>query len=109
MIPNINPKMMEKAMKKMGIKQEEIDAREVVITCYDKKIVISNPQVSKIKAMGQESFQVTGEIFEQPLEKFSKDDINTVMEQAQCSEEVARQALEETNDIAGAILKLKEE
>ena len=109
MFPGINPKQMKMAMKKMGISQEEIDAREVIIICNDKKLVVHSPQVSKVKAMGQETLQIVGEIEEQPLENFSQDDIKTVMEQANCSEEKARLALEKTNDIAEAILRLKKE
>ena len=109
MFPGINPKQMKMAMKKMGMKQEEIDAKEVIIICNDKKIVIQNPQVSKIEAMGQETFQIVGDIEEQPLESFSQDDVKIVMEQANCSEEEAKKVLEETNDIAEAILKLKKD
>ena len=32
--------MMKQAMKRMGIKQEEIDAQQVIIRCEDKEIVI---------------------------------------------------------------------
>ncbi len=107
MFPGINPKQMKMAMKKMGMSQEDIDAREVIIICDDKKLVIHNPQVSKIKVMGQETLQIVGEMEEQPLERFSQDDVKTVMEQANCTEKEARKALEETNDLAEAILKVK--
>ena len=40
----MNPKMLKQAMKKMGMKQEDIDASEVIIKCSDKEIVIRNPQ-----------------------------------------------------------------
>ena len=53
MIPGINPKQMEKAMKQLGMKQEAIEAEEVVIRCNDKEIVIRNPDVSKINMMGK--------------------------------------------------------
>ena len=109
MIPGINPKQVKMAMKRLGMQQEEVDAKEVIIICEDKKLVIQNPQVSKIKAMGQESIQIIGDIREEPLESFSHDDLKTVMEQANCSEEEAKSALKETNDIAEAILKLKQE
>ncbi len=109
MFPGINPKQMKMAMKKMGISQEEINAREVIIICEDRKLVISNPQVSKVKAMGQVTLQIVGEIEEHPLEKFSEDDIKIVMEQASCSKEEAKKALEETNDLAEAILRLKKD
>jgi len=42
MIPNINPREMEKMMKKIGMKQENIDAEEVVISCKHKKIIVKN-------------------------------------------------------------------
>ena len=50
-------------MKKMGISQQEIDATEVIIKTPEKEIVITNPQVSKVNMMGQQTFQVVGEIF----------------------------------------------
>ena len=107
MFPGMNPKMMKQAMKKLGLKQEEIDAEEVIIKGKEKTLRIFNPQVLKINAMGQETFQITGDIEEQETEKFSQEDIDTIIEQTNCSEKEAKEALEETNDLAGAILKLK--
>lgn len=103
---NLNPKDLEKAMKKLGVKQEEIDANEVVIKCNDKELVIKNPKVIKINMMGQESLQINGEIEERGLN--NEEDVKTVMEQAGCSRDEAVKALEESDgDIAGAILSLK--
>lgn len=105
---NLNPKDLEKAMKKLGVKQEEIDANEVIIKCNDKELVVKNPKVLKINMMGQESLQITGEIEERELEEYNEEDIKTVIEQVKCSREEAVKALEESNgDIAGAILSLK--
>ena len=102
---------MKQAMKKMGIKQEEIDAREVIIKTSDKDIIIKNPQVSKVNMMGQESFQISGDIEEKELSSepsTNEEDIKTVMEQTNCTEEEAKAALEEAQgDLAEAILKLK--
>ena len=105
----LNPKMMQQAMKKMGMQQQEINASEVIIKTNDKTLVISNPEVAKVNMMGQESFQITGEVSEQSSKPdISEDDINTVIEQATVSKEEAAAALEETNgDIAEAILKLQ--
>lgn len=104
----MNPKQLEKAMKRMGIKQEEIDAREVIIKCEDKELVINNPQVSKINAMGQESLQIIGDIEERELKKFTEEDVKTVVNQVNCSEEKVREALENSDgDLAAAILALK--
>src|SRR3989344_8202652 len=108
MIPGINPKQMKEVMKKMGIKQEEIHAEEVVIKCPDKNLVILNPQIIKMNMMGQDSLQITGEIQEVPAKHFTDEDVETVMEEADCSKKAAEEALEETHgDIAEAILKLK--
>ncbi len=107
MLPGINKKQMEMAMKKLGMRQEEIDAEQVIIKTNDKEIIISNPQVSKINMMGQETFQIAGQITERQLEKFTKEDILTVMEQAKVSEIAAKKALEQEGDIAAAILHLK--
>ena len=108
MLPGINPKLLKQAMKKMGVKQEEIDAREVIIKCKDKNLVIRNPSVSKVNVMGQESLQVTGEIEEEKTEKYNEEDVKTVMQQANCSEKEAKESLEKTDgDLAAAILALK--
>lgn len=99
---------MEKVMKKMGLKQEQIDAEEVIIICKDKKIIVENPQVTKLNMMGQETLQIVGELREQKLEEFSKEDLKMIVDQAGCTEEEARKALKEKKDIAAAILYLKE-
>jgi len=110
MYPGINPSMMKQAMKKLGIKQEEIDAEIVIIKTKDKEILIENPSVAKIDMQGNETFQISGDISERAKElEISDDDIKTVMEQAKCSKEEALKAIKETNgDLAEAILKLSE-
>ncbi len=109
MMPGMNPKKMQGMMKKMGISQEEIDASKVIIEKNDgSKLVIEDPSVTKINMQGQETFQIAGEISEEEGEKFSQEDIQTVVEKTGVSEEKAREALEETEDLAEAILKLSE-
>ena len=104
----MNPKLLKQAMKRMGVKQEEIDAKEVIIKCEDKDLVIRNPKVSKVNVMGQESLQVVGEIEEVKAEKFSENDVKVVVEKAECSEEEAKNALEKADgDLAAAILSLQ--
>ena len=106
MIPGMNPRQMNKMMQKMGIKQEEIDAIEVIIKTPDKKLVINNPSVMKVDMMGQKTLQITGDISEES--NILDEDIKTVSEQAEVSEEEAKKALGETGgDLAEAILKLK--
>ena len=111
MIPGVNPRKMQQMMKKMGIQQSELDATEVIIRCPDKEIVITNPSVSKVNMMGQQTYQVVGEEHERLLDtkpELSDDDIKTVMDQAGCSEEEAKKAIEENNyDLAEAIMHLK--
>jgi nascent polypeptide-associated complex subunit alpha len=109
MIPGMDPRMMKQAMKRMGIKQEEIDAQQVIIRCPEKEIVIDNPQVSKINMMGADSFQIAGEVTERSIGiDVNEDDITTVMEQANVSHDDARKAIEEADgDLAKAILGLK--
>jgi len=113
MIPGMNPRDMQKAMKKLGMKQEEIDAQEVIIKTAEKEIVIQNPQVSKINMMGQETFQVVGQPIERELSStpdINQDDVNTVMEQTGSTEEQAKEAIEKNDgDLAKAIMELKEE
>ncbi len=90
MFPGMNPRKMGQMMKQMGIQQVEVPATEVIIKGEDKDILITNPQVSKVNMMGQETFQVVGEIHEQEHEttpEISEEDIKTVMEQTGCSEE----------------------
>lgn len=106
MFPGINPKQMQQAMKKLGVKQEEINAQEVIIKTQEKNLIIRNPNVVKVNMMGQESLQITGDIEEESL--ISEDDVNTVSEQAGVSKEEARKSLENNSgDLAAAILELK--
>ncbi|MCD4760177.1 nascent polypeptide-associated complex protein [archaeon] len=108
MMPGMNPRQMQKAMQRMGIKQEEIDASEVIIKTPEKNLVIKNPQVTKVDMMGQKTFQVIGEVTEES--SISEEDIKTVAEQAEVSEEQAKEALQKTSgDLAEAILELKKE
>ena len=107
MIPGMNPRQMQKAMAKMGMKQEEIDAIEVVIKTPLGNLVVRDPQVVKVKMMGQESLQITGAIEEES--SISEDDVNTVAEQTGKSKEESRKALENASgDLAEAIMKLQE-
>ena len=97
---------MKQAMKRMGVKQEEIEAEQVIIKQKDKELVINNPEVQKIEMMGQESLQITGDIEERDLNK--EDDINLIVEQTNVSKEKAEEALKRADgDIAKAILELQ--
>ena len=100
-----DPKKMKGMMKQMGIEQEDVSAKRVIIEQEDGKIVIDNPSVQKIKMQGQESWQIVGEAHEEAL-GINEEDIKLVMEKTGTTKEKAKAALEETKDIAEAIVKL---
>lgn len=115
----INPKQlkqMEKQMKKMGMNMKELDGVEqVVITLKDKEIVITDAEVSIMKAMGQETYQISGKseerikssTSEEVQTEISDDDLDLVVSQTGKSVEEAKKALEEANgDLAEAIMRL---
>ena len=111
MFPGINPREMQKAMKRLGIKQEEIEAEEVIIKTPNKNLVIKNPHVAKVNMMGQESLQISGDIIEVAKDdkpEINDEDISTVIEQTNCSRENALEALQNSNgNLAEAILRLQ--
>ncbi|WP_296797034.1 nascent polypeptide-associated complex protein [uncultured Methanobrevibacter sp.] len=116
MIPGMNKKQMkqmERQMKKMGMKMEDLDGvTEVIIRFEDKELIIDNPSVSLMNVMGQETYQVEGNAREVELEyevEIPDEDVEMVANQANVSEDVARQALEESKgDLAEAIMKLNQ-
>lgn len=109
MIPGMNPRQMQQAMRRMGIQQTEIEATEVIIRTEDKELVFKNPQVAKVNMMGQNTYQIIGEPEERDLSAaISEEDIQTVMEQAKVDKKKALAALEKHNgDLAEAIMDLK--
>jgi alpha-NAC-related protein len=111
--PKINQRQMAQAMRQMGISQDEIEAEEVIIRCRAENIIISSPNVVKIKMNGEENFQISGKISHEKVSsepEINEDDISTVMEQADVSREDAESALKTAKgDIAAAILFLKKE
>lgn len=115
----INPKQlkqMERTMKKMGMNMKELnDVEEVIIVLKDKEIVISNPEVSIMNAMGQETYQIVGDSSErlkgssdEDVEvEIDDDDIELVASQTGKSRKEVETALKEANgDLAEAIMKL---
>lgn len=116
MFPGMDKRAMEAAMKKLGVKQQQIDAEEVVIKLSggNSEIVIKSPSVTKVEMMGQETFQIVGEYTEraQPSHQpqlFNDADVKTVVEQTGASEAEAKAALAGVNgDLAAAILFLNE-
>ena len=92
-------------MKQMGMVQENVPASKVIIEKTDgSKTIINNPSITKIKMQGQETFQISGEINEE-IENL-EDDVKTIIEKTNCTEQQAEEALKQTGDLAEAILKL---
>lgn len=105
----IDPKKMQALMRQMGIKQEEVEAERVIIEKKDSRIIIEPVNVQKVVMSGQESWQIVGEAREEiNSEEISEEDIKLVMEKTGKSKEEAKRALEETGDIAEAIVRLSE-
>ncbi len=116
MIPGMNKKQMkqmERQMKKMGMKMDELKGvKQVIIRFEDKELIIDNPSVSLMNVMGQETYQVEGTSREVELEyevEIPDEDVEMVASSAGVSEVEARQALEECEgDLAEAIMKLNQ-
>jgi nascent polypeptide-associated complex subunit alpha len=106
MFGGIDPKKIQGMMSKMGIKQEEIPAKRVIIEGEEENIIIENPAVVKITMQGNESFQISGDISVQE-KGISEDDIKQVMEKTGKKRLEVEIALKEANgDLAEAILAL---
>jgi nascent polypeptide-associated complex subunit alpha len=125
---------MKQMMKQMGIDVDEIDAEEVVIRTADEEYVFEAPQVTKMDAQGQQTFQVVGDFDTRPRGAGGDDaadaagagadegadtgdeaagaipdaDVQIVAGRAGVSEDEAREALEaEDGDLAAAISRLE--
>ena len=127
----MNPRKMKQMMKQMGIDVTELDVEEVVIRTDEEDLVFDGPQVTKMDAQGQETYQVVGE--PESVESgtggsdagsaaeltgddesggsgvaIPEDDVMIVAERAGVSEEDAIEALEaEEGDLAAAIARLE--
>lgn len=110
-MPGMNPRKMQKLMKQMGMKQNEINAIKVTIETPDGTLVFENPEVTETKIQGQSTFQVVGSYTKKREEvEIPDDDVELVMAQTNVPMERAREALEKTKgDIAQAIVELQGE
>ena len=104
----INPRQLEKMAKKMGMQMAEIEAEQVIIKTPEKEIIVTNPQVSKVNVMGQETFQISGDVTERSRQPFTEEDIETVINQTGATREEVTAALRETQgDLAESIMRIK--
>jgi len=86
------------------VKAEELEVKEVIMRFDGKEWVFKNPTVMRMEVMGQTTFQVVGGHEERPLVR--EEDVELVMEKTGKGREEVVKALEESKDIAEAILKL---
>ncbi|BDC17129.1 nascent polypeptide-associated complex protein [Acidianus sp. HS-5] len=101
-----------KALQRMGIKAEKIDALRVTIETADEIITIESPMVMRTSVGGQEAIVVSGG--ETKVEKKNSqkvevkdEDVKFVMEQTGKPENEVKEALIKANgDIAKAIMIL---
>ena len=119
----IDPQQMEQMMEQMGIDSSDIDAEEVIIRTPDEDLVFTAPEVQRISAQGQETYQIIGEPesraqsesadtdeSEEQTESagIPDDDVELVAQRTGVSTDEARNALEaEDGDLAAAVSRLE--
>lgn len=100
-------KKVEEMMKKLNLKVRELEAERVLIQGKNKEIIIKKPQVMIADMMGKEVYQITGDVYERIPPK--EEDIKIVMTKTGKDRETVVKKLEElNNDLARAIIELKE-
>ncbi|MBP2030551.1 nascent polypeptide-associated complex subunit alpha [Methanohalophilus levihalophilus] len=105
----MNPKKLKQMMKQMGININELaDVEQVIIRMPDREIIFNDANVTIMNAQGVDTYQIVGTPEEVARElEIPEDDIRLVMEQANVSEDEAKQALKNANgDLAEAIVAL---
>jgi nascent polypeptide-associated complex subunit alpha len=123
----LNPRKMKQMMNQMGIDLEDIDAEEVIIRTAEEELVFHDADVQRMDAQGQQTYQIVGEPDTRPRGEggeadaadeagesetggaggFDEQDVGIVAQRADVTEEEAREALEETGDLAAAVQKLE--
>ena len=120
----MNPRKMEQMMEQMGIDMDELDATEVTITLEDgTQLLFGDPEVTRMDARGQETYQVVGEAETvEAADTGSADtapesaaasqipdaDVEIVVQRTGASEAEAREAIEAADgDLAAAIDSLE--
>ena len=116
----MNPRQVKQAMKKLGIRTEDLeDVQEVVIRTKDKQYVIKDAAVTIMEVQGQKTFQIVGEpeitaatattarTGAPAVPQIPDEDVNLVMSQTGANRERAVEALKATDgQPAEAIIKL---
>jgi nascent polypeptide-associated complex subunit alpha len=120
-----DPRQMEQMMQQMGIDATDIDAEEVVIRTPEEDLVFTAPEVQRISAQGQATYQIIGEPEsesraqgesedtdeseeESQSASIPDDDVELVAQRTGVSTDEARDALEaEDGDLAAAVSRLE--
>ena len=105
MMPNINPKQLEKMARQMGMQVQNIEATEVIIKSPDGDLIIKNPSVTKVCMGSTETFQVMGEAVRE--EKVKAEDVEILMQKTGVEKAEAEKLLAETGDLVTAIKRAK--
>ncbi len=97
-------------MRRLGVQQQDIEAEEVIIKGKDRDIIITKPQVVKVNLMGQDTFQIVGNVEEKEKGyEPSEEDINLIVEKTNIERDKAIEILKRNNgDIAQSILEISE-
>lgn len=118
----LNPRKMQQMMEQMGIEVEELDAEQVVIRLAGgDDLVFGDPDVTKMEARGQSTYQIVGEPETREGGESTEDvegggdaggipedDVELVMQRAGVDEGTAREALEAADgDLAAAISRVE--
>jgi nascent polypeptide-associated complex subunit alpha len=116
---------MERQMRRMGVDFQQLEAvTEVLIRFPDRELVLTEPQVVTMQGQGDNVYQIIGQAEERSLTvsseaeegvpkavaiTFSEEDVQLVANQANVSEEEAREALRAAEgNLARAIIALTE-
>lgn len=86
------------------LKTVEIPTKRVIFETEEGDLIFDNPKVIEANMMGQIVFQVFGKY--KRAETINDEDLELIVEKTNCTKKEARKALEETKDIAEAIIKL---
>lgn len=115
----LDPRKMQQMMEQMGIETSDIDAEEVIIRTAEEDLVFTDPEVQRISAQGQETYQIVGEPDTRDSSadadaggadagEIPEADAEIVAQRADVTTEQAREALEAADgDLAAAVSRLE--
>ncbi len=106
MFPSMDPEKMQKMLKKLGMKMDNVPANQVIIKTDSGDITIDNPQVIRTTMKGQIVFQVSGSVKQKT---FTDEDVKLIMEQTGVDDSNKIKELLQQNDgdVAKTIMQLK--